>query len=79
MTTMRCATPTWIADKPTPGAAYIVSSMSSINVRTSSSTALTGCETSRNRGSGAVMIGRIAIFSLQRPYLGASRQTVKVA
>ena len=68
-TMMRRATPTWGAARPMPGAAYMVSSMSSMSRRTSSSTWSTGFALSFRRGSGAVMIGsramsRIAAKSL---------------
>src|SRR5690606_8099150 len=54
-------TPTWMAARPMPGAAYIVSSMSAISARKPSSTLSTGFEISFRRGSGAVMISRIAM------------------
>src|SRR5262245_3936068 len=44
-----------------PGAAYIVSSMSSISRRTSSSTASTGLDFFLRRGSGAVRMGNRAM------------------
>jgi hypothetical protein len=56
-TRSRRGTLTWTAARPTPGAAYIVSNMSSIRRRSSSSTRSTGSETWRRSGSGSVMIG----------------------
>ena len=50
-----------IAAKPMPGAAYMVSSISSMRRRRPSSTRSTGAETCFRRGSGAVSIGRIAM------------------
>src|SRR4051794_14406865 len=61
MTRMRCGTPTWIAARPMPGAAYIVSNMSATSARTSSSTVSTSLEISRRRGSGTSTIGRMAM------------------
>ena len=52
MTSSRFATPTWIAARPMPGAAYIVANMSSISDRSASSTASTGEEICRRIGSG---------------------------
>ena len=57
----RFGTPTWIAARPMPGAAYIVSNMSSISVCRPASIASTGVDTVRSRGSGVSMIGRMAI------------------
>ena len=48
--------PTCTAASPTPGAAYIVSSMSSASFKSSASTRSTGAEALRRRGSGRVMI-----------------------
>ena len=50
-----------IAARPMPGASYIVSNMSAISARRSSSTFSTGVETVLRRGSGTSTIGRIAI------------------
>jgi hypothetical protein len=44
-----------------PGAAYIVSNMSSISARSSSVTASTGVEICRSSGSGVSMIGSSAM------------------
>ena len=59
--TMRCGSPTWIAARPTPGASYIVSNMSSTSARTSASTAFTGSDTCRSRLSGRMMMSRNAM------------------
>src|SRR3954471_21191688 len=53
-TTTRFSSPTCGAARPMPGAAYIVSSMSSISRRTSASTEATGLDFFLSRGSGAV-------------------------
>ena len=58
---MRLGTPTWMAARPMPGAAYIVSNMSSISVWSSGVIASTGEEICRSNGSGASMIGRMAM------------------
>src|SRR5215831_12303025 len=61
MVTTRCGTPIWIAAKPMPGAAYMVSNMSATRRRISSSTSWTGLETSRRVGSGSLRISRKAM------------------
>ena len=61
ITSTRLATPIWIAARPMPGASYMVSSMSSISARTSSSTTPTFSLAARNRGSGRHRIGRMAM------------------
>ena len=58
MTSRRLGTPTWIAARPMPGAAYIVSNMSAISARISSFTSSTGVEICRRRGSGTSRIGK---------------------
>jgi hypothetical protein len=59
ITNMRKGRPIWIAASPIPGAAYIVSSMSSKTARVSASTLFKGAETCRKIfSSGKVMIGR---------------------
>ena len=50
--TTRCGTPIWMAASPMPGAAYMVSNMSSTSLRSDLSTAFTGSELSRSRLSG---------------------------
>ena len=42
MVTTRCGTPIWMAASPMPGAAYMVSNMSSTSARSDLSTAFTG-------------------------------------
>src|SRR6478672_3848859 len=59
--TTRCATPTWMAASPTPGALYIVSNMSSTSVRRSAVMLFTGSDTCRSRLSGRMMISRNAM------------------
>ena len=44
MTITRTGSPTWMAARPMPGAAYMVSSMSSISARRASSTSATGLD-----------------------------------
>ena len=61
MATTRFGTPTWIAARPTPGASYMVSSMSSASVRISSVIAATGSDTRRRRGIGQDDEGRMAM------------------
>ena len=61
ITSTRLGTPTWIAARPMPGASYIVSNMSAISARSSSSTFSTGEEILRRRGSGTSMIGNMAM------------------
>ncbi len=63
MTTMRFGTPICTAASPMPGASYMVSSMSSMILRTASVTSVTGGETCRNIGSGSLMISRMAMGS----------------
>ena len=58
-----CAT--WIAASPMPGASYMVSNMSSANLRISAVTFSIGLETSRNCLSGRMMISRMAMMSLK--------------
>ena len=60
-TIARLSTPTWFAARPMPGAAYIVSSMSSSRRRTVSSTTETGLATAFRRASGAMTMGRTAM------------------
>src|SRR5438128_9012463 len=74
MTITRLGTPTWIAARPIPGAAYIVSSMSSISARRSSSTVVTGFDTCFSSGSGTTRISRNAMAA----ELGARYPSVKV-
>ena len=62
MTITLRGTPTCTAASPMPGASYIVSSMSSMSLRISSSTFSTGFEIVFKRGSGAVKIFLIAII-----------------
>ncbi len=64
-TISRIGTPTWTAASPTPGAAYMVSSMSSIRERSSSSTRRTGSLALRSRRSGKVMMGRFFAMRLK--------------
>jgi hypothetical protein len=52
---------TWMAARPMPGAAYMVSSMSSISARRLSSTTAAGVEAVFRRGSGTTRMSRIAI------------------
>ena len=52
MTMTRSCTSTWVAASPMPGAAYMVSAMSSTSVRMRSSTAFTGLATVCRRASG---------------------------
>src|SRR5580704_6805707 len=56
-----------------PGAAYIVSSISSIRRRTSASTVSTGLDFFLRRGSGAVMMGKRAITFKYAMKSGVSR------
>ena len=60
-TTRRREWPIWGAARPIPGAAYIVSSMSSASRRSSSSTRSIGAAVFRRMGSGSVMIGSFAM------------------
>ena len=66
MTIMRLVTPTCGAARPTPGARYIVSSMSSINAARYASTCSTGSDLTFRRLSGAVMMGRTAMGKLSQ-------------
>src|SRR3954467_4538157 len=50
-----------MAARPTPGALYIVSNMSSTSARTSAVTLFTGSDTCRSRLSGRMMISRNAM------------------
>ena len=61
----RLGTPIWMAARPMPGASYMVSSMSSMRARSSSSTVSTGFEIVLRRGSGAVRMGRMAMMGLR--------------
>ena len=61
MVTMRLGSPTWIAASPMPGAAYMVSNISSTSLRVAASTLATGLETSRSRLSGKIRMSRTAI------------------
>lgn len=63
-TTRRRPTPTWGAARPMPGAAYMVSSMSSARRRRSSSKLVTGFATARRRGSGCRRIGRMVMQAI---------------
>ena len=54
----RLATPTWMPASPMPGAAYMVSNISSTSLRRLASMRLTGSDTSRSRLSGSFMISR---------------------
>src|SRR5262249_11901320 len=69
------STPIWGAASPMPGAAYIVSSMSSISRRTSSSTFSTGLDFFLRRGSGAVRMGNKAIVPKYAAESGVSRSS----
>src|SRR5437868_2855514 len=60
-TITRFSTPTCGAARPMPGAAYIVSSMSSMSWRTSASTASIGLDFFLRRASGAVRMGNRAM------------------
>ncbi len=64
MVTTRCATPTWIAARPMPGAAYMVSNMSATSARRALSCAVTGSDLSRSRLSGRMMISRTAMAAI---------------
>ena len=64
MVTTRSATPIWMAASPIPGAAYIVSNMSSISARNALSTPFTGSDLSRNRLSGMMRISRTAMAAI---------------
>ena len=57
----RTGSPTWIAASPMPGAAYMVSSMSSKRARKASSTPGAGFETAFSRLSGTMRISRTAM------------------
>src|SRR5580700_9554632 len=61
---------TWIAASPTPGASCMVSIMSSISRRRSSSTRSIFLLTRRSLGSGKVMIGLRAMGDFVRGALG---------
>src|SRR5579872_1795064 len=76
MTMTRLATPTWMAARPMPGAAYMVASMSSISRRRSSSTAATGADFcfSTARSASTVRIGKMVIFA----EVGAPIPSVKI-
>jgi hypothetical protein len=63
MTRSNC--PTWGAASPMPGAWCMVSSMSAMSRRTRSSTRGTLLAFALRRGSGAVMIGRIAMAGIR--------------
>jgi len=60
-TITRSSWPTCGAARPTPGAAYIDSSMSSISWRISAVTCPTGFAGSFRRGSGAMMMSSMAM------------------
>ena len=51
-----------MAAKPIPGAAYIVSNISSINDKVSSSIIVTGSDIVFNKGLGTVIISLIVIL-----------------
>src|SRR4029077_15586830 len=72
-TITRFSTPTCGAARPMPGAAYMVSSISSMSWRTSASTVSTGLDFFLRRGSGAVRMGRRAIMSKYAMKSGFSR------
>ena len=64
MVTTRCGTPIWMAASPMPGAAYMVSNMSSTSVRSDLSTAVTGSDFSRSRLSGRMRMSRTAMRAM---------------
>src|SRR5216684_6049513 len=72
-TITRFSTPTCGAARPMPGAAYMVSSISSIRRRTSASTVSTGLDFFLRRGSGAVRMGKRAMTSKYAMKSGYSR------
>ena len=59
-----------VAARPIPGAAYIVSNMSSISLRSASVTSSTGLAMVRRRGSGYSSISRMAMVTLPIRVLG---------
>ena len=63
MVISRTGSATWIAASPIPGAAYMVSNMSSASLRIAGVTFSTGLETSRNFLSGRTMISLKAMIS----------------
>src|SRR5476651_192370 len=72
-TTTRLSSPICGAARPMPGAAYIVSSISSMSWRTPASTVCTGRDFFLRRGSGAVRMGLIAMVSKYAVNSGYSR------
>src|SRR5690606_22146691 len=60
-TAIRSPTPIWGAAKPTPGASYMVSFMSSTSLRILSSISSTGFAGVRNTGSPNFRMGKMAI------------------
>src|SRR5262249_42405754 len=64
ITMTRLWTSTWVAARPTPGAAYIVSAMSLINLRILSSTRATLAASLCKRGSGYRKMGNSAMEKL---------------
>src|SRR5438128_2868638 len=60
MTMSRFETPTWFAARPTPGAAYMVTTMSSISFCSASSKSVTGAVGRRRTSSPNLMIGKTA-------------------
>ncbi len=67
MTMTRLCTSTWVAARPTPGAAYIVSARSRTSFRISGVTAATGAAILRRRGSGNSRIVSRAMAELAMP------------
>ena len=63
MTITRLWTSTWVAARPIPGAAYMVSAMSRTSFWMSAVNAVTGAATLRSRGSGYSRIGNSAMVS----------------
>ena len=66
MTMTRSGTPTWLAARPTPGAARIVSIMSSISFWMDASIFRTLFAFWRSTGSPATLIGSTATHALLR-------------
>ena len=64
MVTTRCGTPIWMAASPMPGAAYMVSNMSSTSARNGLSIAFTGSDFSRSRLSGMMRMSRTAMAAM---------------
>src|SRR5690349_11225357 len=69
MTNRRLAMPTCVAASPTPGAAYMVSNMSSASFLSSASNLVTGSAGVVSTGSGQVTIFNRAILYFEVPCL----------